>query len=81
MPVLPPQHNRDSAFVHVQETIHGTDRLLCESRWLTIASCTLMLRLSTFPVVIKQMQNTAKMTKMRPEMEALNEEAKARVSD
>lgn len=45
--------------------------------WLTIISVTLVLRTALFPLVVTTARNAAKMTLMRPEMDAITERIKA----
>ena len=56
------------------ELLHETSGL---PYWVTIISLTLAMRTVLFPLVVTTARNAAKMTLMRPEMDAITERIKA----
>lgn len=64
--------------IRLLEFLHQTSGL---PYWETIIASTLVLRLILFPMVINTARGAARMTLMRPEMDALMEKAKANPND
>lgn len=64
--------------IRLLEFLHQTSGL---PYWETIIASTLVLRLLLFPMVINTARGAARMTLMRPEMDALMEKAKANPGD
>ncbi|KAF0852417.1 mitochondrial OXA complex Oxa1 subunit (core chaperone) [Andalucia godoyi] len=55
------------------ESIHASTGL---PWWITILTTTVVFRVATLPLVVKQMRNTANLTMIRPQMEELNAKIK-----